>query len=35
MWRNSPAFSQVEQTVQTNTKLDQILQASALAQADA
>ncbi|KQZ86990.1 flagellar basal body rod modification protein [Mesorhizobium sp. Root157] len=27
-------FSQVEQTVQTNTKLDQILQASALAQAD-
>lgn len=26
-------FSQVEQTVQTNTKLDQILQASALAQA--
>lgn len=27
-------FSQVEQTVQTNTKLDQILQSSALAQAD-
>ncbi len=27
-------FSQVEQTVQTNAKLDQILQASALAQAD-
>lgn len=27
-------FSQVEQTVQTNSKLDQILQASALAQAD-
>lgn len=27
-------FSQVEQTVQTNTKLDQILQASALSQAD-
>ena len=27
-------FSQVEQSVQTNTKLDQILQSSALAQAD-
>ncbi len=28
------SFSQVEQSVQTNTKLDQILQSSALAQAD-
>jgi flagellar basal-body rod modification protein FlgD len=28
-------FSQVEQSVQTNTKLDQILQSSALSQADA
>ena len=28
-------FSQVEQSVQVNAKLDQILQASALAQADA
>jgi flagellar basal-body rod modification protein FlgD len=27
-------FSQVEQTIQTNTKLDQMLQSSALAQAD-
>jgi flagellar basal-body rod modification protein FlgD len=27
-------FSQVEQTMQSNTKLDQILQSSALAQAD-
>jgi flagellar basal-body rod modification protein FlgD len=27
-------FSQVEQSVQTNSKLDQILQSSALAQAD-
>jgi flagellar basal-body rod modification protein FlgD len=27
-------FSQVEQTIQTNTKLDQILQASALTQAE-
>ena len=27
-------FSQVEQTVQTNTKLDQIMQSSALSQAD-
>jgi flagellar basal-body rod modification protein FlgD len=29
------AFSQVEQSVQINTKLDQLLQSSALAQADA
>ncbi len=29
------AFSQVEQSVQMNTKLDQMLQSSALAQADA
>ncbi|SDA70400.1 flagellar hook assembly protein FlgD [Mesorhizobium qingshengii] len=28
-------FSQVEQSVQTNTKLDQIMQSSALSQADA
>lgn len=28
-------FSQVEQSVQTNTKLDQIIQSSALSQADA